>query len=133
MSYARTMRRLADKRAAAFPERLTPVPESEWPKTDDSAPTRFAVWRSREFLVQVYAAPAGSVRISVNRVVKGVDGRWVDGITWDELQRIKGEIGYADCWAAEYFPPAADVVNVANMRHLWLLDAAPRCAWKRTP
>lgn len=48
-----------------------------------------------------------------------VDGR--DGISWDDLQRIKNEIVGADRLAVEVYPPEAELVNEVNMRHLWVL------------
>lgn len=39
--------------------------------------------------------------------------------------------GLADSWAVEVFPADADVVNVANMRHLWILPDAPAFAWRK--
>ncbi len=71
----------------------------------------------------------GKKRLSVNRTVLTDDGQYQDGITWDELNRVKAEAGFADAWAIEIYPPTDDVVNVANMRHLWILDEAPIQAW----
>ena len=58
--------------------------------------------------------------------------RQPDGITWDELQSIKNQIGYQDFLAFEMYPPEKDVVNVENMRHLWipLGTKMPKC-WKK--
>lgn len=44
-----------------------------------------------------------------------------DGVSWDALQWVKGAVGYADCEAVELYPPDDRIVNVANMRHLWVL------------
>lgn len=33
--------------------------------------------------------------------------------------------------AGEVFPAESDVVNVANMRHLWLLREPPPFGWRR--
>ena len=49
--------------------------------------------------------------------VERVDGK--DGITWDELQRIKDEYLGPDVAAVEFFPPTDNVVDEINMRHLW--------------
>lgn len=46
---------------------------------------------------------------------------WGDGIPWELLQQAKDEAGYADCAAIEVYPPACDVVNEVNIRHLWVL------------
>lgn len=83
------------------------------------APDRLIrVLRSREFLVQVFDE-GDLIRLSVNRTHH--DGtRWTDGVTWDELQRITRECGYGECDAVEAFPADTDVVNDANMRHLWV-------------
>ena len=88
------------------------------------------VWRSRYFIAQVFEEPGGVWRISVSRAMIGDDGRWLDGITWEELQTIKGQVGFADRMAVEIFPPARDVVNVANMRHLWVLAEPLGFAWR---
>lgn len=88
----------------------------------------FEVWRSRDYMVQLFR-DHGHVRITVNRTHQpdGID--WADGITWDELQAIKSEVGRGDVWAVELFPPDDAVVNVSNMRHLWLLDEPPPYGW----
>lgn len=90
------------------------------------------VWRSRDFLVQEHIAQAPAmVRLSVNQTAISGD-RWTDGITWDDLQRVKRETGYADSDAVEIFPADTDIVNVANMRHLWILPAGSLpFAWRK--
>lgn len=112
--------------------KLALVPIGEWP---ESKRPPFQVWRSRKFLVQEYAE-GNNIRISVTdaRQVKGfrtIDGEVMfgDGITWDDLQQIKNEIGYSDQWAVEIFPPVDEVVNHANMRHLWVLPTKPNYGW----
>lgn len=85
---------------------------------------------SRFFFVQVYR-DNGFIRLSINRTELDNDGNWRAGITWDELMQCKGEAGYGDKWAVEVYPPVEAVVNVANMRHLFLLDEAPEFAWKK--
>lgn len=51
--------------------------------------------------------------------VRRQDGR--DGISWDALQRIKNDVVGPDEVAIEIFPPADQVVNDANIRHLWIV------------
>jgi hypothetical protein len=88
------------------------------------------VWRSAGFLVQVYHEGLYA-RLTVCRAALNPTGtRWADGISWDELQRLKRECGRGDQWAVECFPPDEQVVNDANMRHLWLI-AEPPYGWKR--
>ncbi len=86
-------------------------------------------WRSREFLAQLYGHES-LPRLSVTRTsIKG--DRWADGITWDELQRVKSECGFGGVDAVEVYPPDCDVVNVGNLRHLWLMPAPLPFAWRR--
>lgn len=127
----RAQRREANKSLLAeslrWPVALREVPAEEWPENQPAGLSR--VWRSRGFLVQEYTQSNGFVRLSFNRATVGAGGHWEQDITWEELQRLKAECGYEDRWAVEIYPAAANVVNVANMRHLWLLDDAPAYAW----
>jgi hypothetical protein len=93
-----------------------------------------AVFRSMTFLVQLFEEPSGH-RLTISRTVLNgwKDGQpvWREGISWDEMQALKAEAGFGDRWAIEVFPPDSEVVNVANMRHLWLLPDAPAYGWRR--
>lgn len=104
------------------------LPRDQWP--DQNAP-QLRVLRSRDFLVQEFSAEAPAlVRLSVCRTTLRGD-RWQDGITWDDLQRLKRECGYGDADAIEIFPADVDIVNVANMRHLWVMNGFIACAWRK--
>jgi hypothetical protein len=59
-------------------------------------------------------------------------GNFLDGISWEELQRLKNQCGFADKDAVEIFPRHYDAVNVANMRHLWIMDDPVSFAWRST-
>lgn len=87
------------------------------------------VWRSRRFLVQIYPPKNGGQRLSVC-TTEPTGHTWKDGITWDDLQRLKAECGRANTWAVEIYPADFNIVNVANMRHIWLIHEAPPFAWK---
>lgn len=92
-------------------------------------PGLIAVWRSSRFLVQLFEELNGAQRISINRTMVDITtGRWVDGITWEEIQTIKKKVGFGDRTAVEIYPPDSNVVNVANMRHIWLVPDLP-FAW----
>lgn len=87
-------------------------------------------WRNRHFLVQLYQ-DGSFERLSVNRAsIDPVTEGWRDGITWDELMACKRAVGYGDRWCVEAYPPDDDVVNVAAIRHLFVLDDAPLWAWR---
>lgn len=91
-----------------------------------------SLWRSREFFAQVFRNTDGTYRISINRCkIASCGTKWEDGITWDELQRIKNEVGFEKFAAVEIYPPVDQVVNVANMRHLWVLPIPPAYMWTK--
>ena len=57
---------------------------------------------------------------------------WKDGLKWDELQKVKADVGYADDYAIEIYPKDKDIVNDANMRHLWVFRDKPlNIGWTR--
>ena len=89
---------------------------------------RMNVYRNNRFLVQEFKEKDG-IRITVNRTMIDNKGRWLDNISWTALQNIKNELGYADKIAVEIFPKEKDIVNVANMRHLWILDDVQNIGW----
>ena len=70
-----------------------------------------------------------NIRLSVNRTMPGKDS-WLEDITWEELQTVKREVGYGDRLAVEIYPEDVNIVNVANMRHLWIIDGLD-LGWKR--
>ena len=41
--------------------------------------------------------------------------------TWPEMQRIKNELVGSDATAIEVYPPERDVIDQADMFHLWVL------------
>lgn len=124
----RELRSEMDKRNELFPQQFIEVPRSEWPK--GQPPGIEAVWRNRDFLVQIYTHES-HVRLSVIRTQVGDNGRFEAGISWEQLQWIKSQVGFGDRWAVECYPPDSEVVNEANMRHLWLIDA-PTYGWRKS-
>jgi len=129
----RAAARFVEKRNLEYPACLMRIPVETWPSNAERG--RIEVWRSRDFLVQVFAEEGGICRISVNRCkIAGFIGekaQWHDDISWDDLQRIKAECGRGDQYAVEIYPAQQDVVNVANMRHLWVLKEPPVFAWRK--
>jgi hypothetical protein len=124
----RAMRRAGAKflnqESAKWPPQLIQIPEADWPKPpeDRKTPMPLEIWRSRSFLVQVHSVRhhAEMLRLSISRASIQRDGNWSDQINWDELQQIKRECGHGERQAVEIFPADRDIVNVANMRHLWV-------------
>ena len=128
----REMRRQLERDNAKRPALLTMVPREQWPAAQHD-PKRLEVWVSREYLVQVFDEGDGVQRISANRTTARQDGRWDDGLSWDEMQAIKRQIGRGDLYGVEIYPRDRDVVNVANMRHLWVLPEPLSIGWFKTP
>ena len=123
------MRQQLERDNANRPELLEQVPREKWPRQDGN---QVEIWLSRKYMVQVFD-DFESQRLSINRTTAREDGRWDEGLTWDELQDVKRQVGRGDLWAVEMYPADAHVVNVANMRHLWVLAAPPRIGWFKTP
>lgn len=128
---SREQRRQLERERAKWPAAMTEVPRDQWP---DSLTVRHGapllVWRSRDFLAQLFEDGI-TLRLSVLRTSVAADGSWRQDISWDDLQRVKCECGFADHWMLEFFPPAADVVCVANIRHLWLALEPPPFGWRK--
>ncbi|MBD1602439.1 DUF7694 domain-containing protein [Pseudomonas typographi] len=115
MNSDRNQRRLLAKQNAKEPVCLHRIPESQW--TAEPPPRIIEVWRSRSFLVQVFDEANGYQRMSICRTAHNGQS-WADLVTWDELMQLKRECG-RDRDAVEVFPADQDIVNVANMRHLF--------------
>jgi hypothetical protein len=92
-------------------------------------------YRSRRFMAQLYQN-GGWLRISVNRSEYLPEADcWKDGISWDDLMEVKAQLGFGDHDAIEIYPRNSDVVNVTNMRHLFLIPEGIEidCIWRKTP
>lgn len=128
----RSQRRVAQKHmrkeSATYPAHLVKIPTSEWPISSTAGPQQ--VWRSRDYLVQVFSAPEGCMcRLSVNRTQLS-GNNWSEDIPWTELQRLKREVGFGLFDAVEVYPSDKDVVNVAAMRHIWIMVDPLTFAWR---
>lgn len=91
------------------------------------------VWENNRFLVQRYHEEH-SIRLTVIKKEAAYFENglpiWKEGITWDELQGIKDALGFYDSWFVEIYPPKEHIINVANMRHLWIITE-PNFGWKK--
>jgi len=115
------------------------VPEDRWPDTSRMtiAPSRVSVVHGMSgagYLVQMFREPNSIIRLTVcstdATLSRSGAVRFADGIPWDDLQEIKRLMGYGDQDAVEVYPPTQDVVNRANMRHLWILPEPLPFAWR---
>lgn len=115
-----------------YGKRMELVPEEEWPFFPMWETIPVKVWRSADYLAVLYVQRTdGMRRLAVNSTRRTANRKrqsgtdWRDGITWDELQRVKNECLGEDVWCVEVYPPESEKVDVSNMRHLWPLDEAP--------
>lgn len=100
-------------------------------KFEGNPKSPFKVFRTRDHLIQIYREATGHIRISVNKVAVFDNGDWEDGISWDTLMWVKKQLGYGDCHAVEVYPREEDVVNVANIRHLFILEEPLPFIWRK--
>lgn len=101
------------------------VPREQWPFMPGMESVPLKVWLSTEYLAVLYEQRVdGRRRLTVNRTRRNGKS-WRDGITWDELQRIKNETVGEEVWCVECYPAQSKLVNVSNMRHLYVLDEPP--------
>ncbi len=82
------------------------------------------VFRNKKFVCQIFTHE-GFTRLSINRTSINENGDYLDGISWDELYRIKNAVGYANSELVELYPAEKDLVCVGNLRHLWLAENLP--------
>lgn len=129
----RDAQKFIQKNNHKFPDHLVELPKDKWRMGVDILipPNLIAVWRSKKYLVQVYGNQIGGcVRLSISRALVNDKGEWYDGLTWDEIQQLKSECGFGAMDAIEVYPADKDVVNVANMRHIWILPGLLEIAWR---
>jgi len=112
-----------------YSKQFVEIPPENWsqPPPDNL----IKLFRNNAFLVQVFADESG-IRITVNRTMIDNQGGWLQGISWEDLQRIKSTIGYGDVMAVEIYPADENVINMANMRHLWVLKDGLNVGWSRS-
>lgn len=106
------------------------IPKSQW---KDKSESMKDVYISEDYLIQVHLDYGKFTRILVCSVwyqIKNGVPIYKDKIPWDDLMDIKNCIGFKDNWFVECYPPVSEVVNVANFRHLFLLDSPPEFRFK---
>jgi hypothetical protein len=96
------------------------VPEESWPSVRTENLKQ--VLRNNKFLCQIYKEENGQLRLSVSRTMIKPDGSWEENLSWEELMEVKRKVGLGDRCAAEIYPEDKNIVNVANMRHLFILE-----------
>ena len=80
----------------------------------------FEVWKNNWYIVQVAREDTdwGMVR---RLMIRRNDGESVR--TWADMQRIKNELCGPESVGLEVFPRESELVDEANVYHLWVLGA----------
>lgn len=86
---------------------------------------------SKRYFVQLYQEDNKPLRISIIRNKVNVSMEWEDNLTWEEIQGIKDDIGFKNYDCVEVYPAHDNIVNVANMRHIWVMDKLLPFSWKK--
>ena len=73
------------------------------------------IWEDDVYYVAAFL-DQNTIRLDINRK------DMADGLTWDDLQSIKTKCGFENFDAVEFYPRNADVLNTANIRHLYLFS-----------
>jgi hypothetical protein len=117
-----------------WPEQMREVVLDDWPDDVkavawDKRPLR--AWRSRRFVAMLFEEGGNRpTRLTVHRTWLDDRGRFEGGITWDELMAVKRECGFGSLDALEFYPADDVVVDVQNMRHLWLVSTPHQWVWR---
>lgn len=70
-------------------------------------------WSNDKIVVGAFK-DGDSIRLDIaNKDLSGV-------FSWEDLQEIKSQCGYGNYDAVEYYPADIDVINTANIRHLYV-------------
>jgi len=85
------------------------------------------VWKSAEYIVGLYAFQ-GIFRLTIQRADAGASP-----FSWDELMQIKRECGFGDHDCVEVYPRDCDIVNTANLRHLYIMSTPLTFAMRAQP
>lgn len=131
---ARALQKALRKENSAWPAHLVDIDiGSRFAGIPKGFNTPVRAWRSSEFVAHLFTHEARGFmlgRLTINRTMVDDRGEWLSGIEWDTLMRLKREAGFGDHDALEAYPADGDVVNVANMRHLFLFSEPVAFIWR---
>jgi hypothetical protein len=127
------VRRNLQNESKTFGDEFVRTPDKEIDKAKGIENAPALLFRNRHFLAALYVDDRDGktfLRLTVNRTELLNDGNWRGDITWDELMAVKRGIGLGDEWMSEIYPADKEIVNVANMRHLFIVEQ-PAFAWAK--
>jgi len=114
------VKKLAKEPFGPWEERSFPIDHPMRPKFERNSGEQ---WRAGAYLNNRYSVQLSDVETSIGPVVHIWVRRHDDKPvrSWRELQRIKDELIGEDRVAVEVFPAKSNIVDEANMYHLWVL------------
>lgn len=75
-------------------------------------------WKNSLYTVQLFTKPSEWGDIKLLMVRRNDEGPIR---SWSDMQRVKNELAGEDRIAVEVYPKEADLIDQANMYHLWVL------------
>lgn len=100
----------------------------------------WGVWQDRSEMVRLYSKIPGMYAAFMNQVISvqlsmdvtewgEIRHLWIKRhdekpVQWQEMQRIKNELIGQDRVGLEVYPAVSELIDVANMYHMWILPAA---------
>lgn len=94
------------------------VPRAALRGSEEWTPTCYV---NNRYSVQVSTTPIGYGQSIIHLWIRAHDGTMPR--SWSDLQRIKNDLVGPDRLAVEVFPPVSELVDQANMAHLWVYPA----------
>lgn len=79
------------------------------------------VWMNNRYIVQVFDGQEVFDRPATKLMIRRNDSEPI--CSWTDLQRIKNELYGPEATAIQFFPPESELVDVANLYWLWVLNA----------
>jgi hypothetical protein len=112
-------KRLAKQQGWGQWEKLDPNTESRKRGMRNPLTGMVAFWKNNVYSVQVYHQDVPGLGQVQQLCIRKHDGK--ARVPWADKQRIKDELVGQDYTAIEVFPTAANLVDEADLYHLWVM------------
>lgn len=89
-----------------------------------------SIWRSSTHIVTLHQHDHCLVLEIRRAVLTDQFELEADPMTWTELMAVKAEIGMADAWCVEVYPPDRHSLHKMQSRCLWIMKDDPDFGWR---
>lgn len=89
-----------------------------------------SIWRSATHLVILHRHDHCLVLEIRRTVLTDACEFEADPMPWSEVMAVKAEIGMADAWAVECYPPERHSLRKMQSRCLWIMENEPDFGWR---